>query len=159
MATLIAAMLFSIVYAHDWQYDLNGPGTLSCDAAAVNHSKIVVAAVGDSITVGATCRTWHGGFVKVLNDILERTYPGKYDVRDCGVCGTDAVRHGHGNIRHASYWDTGAHTASLAMKPDIVIYMLGTNDADGMRGACGYVSLNIDTACSYDSLNTHYFSL
>jgi hypothetical protein len=41
----------------------------------------VVAAVGDSITVGATCNTWHGGYVKIMQDVLGD----KYDVRDCGT--------------------------------------------------------------------------
>ena len=116
------------VLAHDWQYSslTITDDDLRCDASRVNHSKIVVAAVGDSITVGATCGTWSGGYVKVLQDLLGEGY----DVRDCGVCGHDAVRAGHGNVRHATYWETGNHNNSKLMAPDVVIYMLGTNDAD-----------------------------
>eukprot|EP00666_Eupelagonemidae_sp_cell4sb_P012026 gene12026-17703_t len=91
----------------------DAPDDLQCNAAKVDHSKIVVAAVGDSITVGATCNTWKCGYrsslqklksapgreryVKVLQDILGD----KYDVRDCGACGHDAVRKDHGNVKHA----------------------------------------------------------
>lgn len=117
------------IAAHDWQYEPIAveDASLICDASKVDHSKIVVAAVGDSITVGATCGTWKGGFVKILQDVLGED---KYDVRDCGVCGHDAVKKGHGNIKHATYWETGAHNQSKLMEPDVVIYMLGTNDAD-----------------------------
>lgn len=114
--------------AHDWQYDplTISDGSLACDASQVDHSKTVVAAVGDSITVGATCGQWHGGYVKILQDVLGEDY----DVRDCGVCGHDAVREGHGNVRHKTYWETNNHNNSKMMAPDVVIYMLGTNDAD-----------------------------
>ena len=43
---------------------------MQCTSTTVDHSKTVVAAVGDSITVGATCHTWRGGFVKVMQDVL-----------------------------------------------------------------------------------------
>jgi lysophospholipase L1-like esterase len=145
---MLVALLFSLARAHDWQYDHSTDDTLSCDPAGVNHSKIVVAAVGDSITVGATCREWKGGYVKILSDLLESTFPGKYDVRDCGVCGTDAVRHGHGNLVHHSYWDQSAHNNSLAMKPDMVIYMLGTNDADEW-GPCSNSSVHCGNTSAY----------
>lgn len=125
---LATVCLPTCVVAHDWQYTplMTTDNSLKCDANQVNHSKIVVAAVGDSITVGATCGEWSGGFVKVLQDALGDDY----DVRDCGVCGHDAVRENHGNIRHATYWQTNNHNNSKLMAPDVVIYMLGTNDAD-----------------------------
>jgi hypothetical protein len=88
--------------AHSWQYDAHADeqdATLQCTSSTVDHSKTVVAAVGDSITVGATCRTWRGGFVKVMQDVLGEE---KYDVRDCGLCGHDAVRANHGNKKHAT---------------------------------------------------------
>jgi lysophospholipase L1-like esterase len=133
--------------AHDWQHD-SSASDISCDAAMVNHSKVVVAAVGDSITVGATCGTWKGGFVKVLADLLEAMHPGKYDVRDCGVCGTDAVRTGHGNLRHRSYWSETNHNTSLLMKPDMVLFMLGTNDADEW-GPCANSSVHCGNTKAY----------
>ena len=44
--------------------------------------------------------------------------------------GAQYNRAGHGNLKHATYWNTSAMSNSKAMKPDVVIYMLGTNDAD-----------------------------
>jgi lysophospholipase L1-like esterase len=132
---LFAVSCLSFGTAHEWLNDVGAD--LACSSAAVNHSKIVVAAVGDSITVGATCNTWKGGFVKILADTLD---PEKYDVRDCGLCGHDAVRKGHGNVHHATYWDTSFFTESQKMKPDVVIFMLGTNDADEWYNTSKYFS-------------------
>ena len=54
--------------AHEWLSDVGED--LSCSAASVDPNKTVVVAVGDSITAGATCGTWKGGFVKALADSL-----------------------------------------------------------------------------------------
>ena len=142
-----AALLSRRAAAHTWLGDDEaeqfGPAadaqdvSLRCQSSSVDHSKIVVAAVGDSITVGATCRTWQGGFVKVMQDVLGES---KYDVRDCGLCGHDAVRANHGNKHHATYWNTSAMAESKAMKPDYVIFMLGTNDADEWYNTSKYFS-------------------
>eukprot|EP01046_Picozoa_sp_COSAG06_P012172 COSAG06_NODE_706_length_12904_cov_11.211636_11_plen_311_part_00 len=144
---LLLLLPAAAVRAHDWQHD-GSASDISCNATGVDHSKTVVVAVGDSITVGATCNTWKGGYVKVLADLLEAAHPGKYDVRDCGVCGTDAVRTGHGNLRHRSYWSEANHNDSLAMKPDVVIFMLGTNDADEW-GPCANSSVHCGNTKAY----------
>ncbi len=108
------------------------PGDLSCDSTSVDHSKTVVVAVGDSITAGATCRNWTGGYVSILQQAVGGD---EYDVRDCGVSGTDAVRYGcsktlrlvqllfsrlpylgrpgHGQIHHPSYWSTSSWNHSM----------------------------------------------
>jgi lysophospholipase L1-like esterase len=154
-ATLLAAAglllcQFEQSAAHTWQTDAHADDqdvTLQCKSASVDHSKTVVAAVGDSITVGATCRTWRGGFVKVMQDVLGEE---KYDVRDCGLCGHDAVRANHGNKKHATYWNTSAMAESKAMKPDYVVFMLGTNDADEWYNTSKYFSqdfLDLVTYC------------
>ena len=138
--------------AHDWQTHPQTAvdASLACDASKVNHSKIVVAAVGDSITVGFNCETWSGGFVKVLQDVLGED---QYDVRDCGLCGHDAVRAGHGNVLHPSYWETGAHNQSKLMKPDVVIYMFGTNDAFEWYNTSKYYTQDMtDLISEYASL-------
>jgi hypothetical protein len=57
----------------------------------------------------------------VLQDILGD----KYDVRDCGLCGHDAVRAGHGNERHATYWGTPALNQSKAMAPNVSSHCVG----------------------------------
>ena len=44
--------------------------------------------------------------------------------------GTDAVKPGDGESKHPSYWKEKAYQSAMAMKPNIVIAMFGTNDAD-----------------------------
>jgi lysophospholipase L1-like esterase len=46
----------------------------------------------------------------------------------CTLCASAPT--GHGNLKHATYWGTSALNNSKEMKPDMVIFMLGTNDAD-----------------------------
>jgi len=150
---LVVTWLVKPIAAHDWQYTplAVADASLSCDATKVDHSKTVVAAVGDSITVGATCGAWSGGFVKVLQDVLGDDY----DVRDCGVCGHDAVRKGHGNKKHATYWQTHNHNNSKLMAPDVVIYMLGTNDADEWYNTSTFYATDMkDLISEYISLES-----
>lgn len=99
---------------------------LSCSINGTGGTGPVVAFVGDSITYGSGCSEWKYGFVKATND----TVGSKYDLRDCGVSGLDAVKPSHGEHGHGSYWSSAQHTESLAMKPEVVVVMLGTNDAD-----------------------------
>ena len=100
--------------------DITCPNTTQ----VVNHSKTVVVAVGDSITFGWTCKNWSAGFVRVLQTLLPSD---QYEVRDCGVMATTAVHQQHAG--HPSYWETAQFEHSRAMKPDVVLFMLGTNDA------------------------------
>ena len=99
---------------------------LSCSINGTGGTGPVVAFVGDSITYGTGCSEWKYGFVKAINDSVGS----KYDLRDCGVSGLDAVKPSHGEHGHGSYWSSAQHTESLAMKPEVVVVMLGTNDAD-----------------------------
>ena len=99
---------------------------LSCSINGTGGTGPVVAFVGDSITYGSGCSEWKYGFVKAINDSVGS----KYDLRDCGVSGLDAVKPSHGEHGHGSYWSSAQHTESLAMKPEVVVVMLGTNDAD-----------------------------
>jgi hypothetical protein len=102
------------------------PAPLSCPTTPAEPSKTLVAMVGDSITYGSGCSEWKYGFVKAMNDTLG----GKYDLRDCGVSGLDAVKPRDGERNHKSYWSSAQYKASMEMGPEVVIIMLGTNDAD-----------------------------
>jgi lysophospholipase L1-like esterase len=107
---------------------LSTNNTVPCTTTPVRTGQTLVSVVGDSITYGYNCNAWQGGFVKVMQDALGSNYA----VRDCGVSGTDAVKPNHGEKHpgHPSYWSTSAFKTSMAMNPDVVIIMLGTNDAD-----------------------------
>jgi lysophospholipase L1-like esterase len=78
-----------------------------------------VACVGDSITAGylSSCGLTYPARLQVL-------LGSKYHVTNYGVGGVTMLRHGD-----APYWNTKAYTNAVASKSDIVIIMLGTNDA------------------------------
>lgn len=96
-----------------------------------------IAAVGDSITY-ADC--WIDGnkhhtvdnpvpgyppltpYTKILKDLLgdDKTYT----IKNFGANGHTMMKNSD-----ASYWSSTAYKDAIAFKPDIVILMLGTNDA------------------------------
>jgi acyl-CoA thioesterase-1 len=71
-----------------------------------------ISCVGDSITVA--------GYPAVLQTLLGNSY----SVSNFGVSGTTMLKNGD-----SPYWNTGNYQAAIRSSPDIVIIMLGTNDA------------------------------
>ena len=55
---------------------------------------------------------------------LQSLLGGAYDVRNFGVGGTTMLKRADN-----PYWNTGAYNQSLAFLPDVVVLMMGTNDA------------------------------
>lgn len=144
-SSLAAAAVACVVATTPASFRDDVGGRLNCNNTnPVNHSKTVVAFVGDSITYGFTCETFRGGFAKVVSDLLPAE---QFEVRDCGIVATTASQQQH--VEHPSYWGTIEHNISRQMKPDVVIFMLGTNDASewgpqvkqnsmpARRGHCG----------------------
>ncbi len=81
---------------------------------------IKVACVGDSITDnGKSAFSYPAQLQHMLGD--------GYDVRNFGYGGTTAMKDG----APLSYWGRSEYTDSKNFQPDIVIFMLGTNDAAG----------------------------
>lgn len=86
---------------------------------------IKVACVGDSITFGFG-----------IKDRKKQSYPAQLanmlgdgcSVGNFGRNGRTALKKGH-----APYWETPEYKAALALKPDIVIIKLGTNDLRAMN--------------------------
>lgn len=80
-----------------------------------------VACVGDSITTGSS-----------LDNPTEESYPAQlanisgdgYEVRNFGVSGATVLKNGN-----KPYWNTELFETSHTYSPDIVVIMLGTNDA------------------------------
>ena len=90
---------------------------------ALDAEKIKVACIGDSITEGAL---GDGGVVAATGypAQLQEMLGERYEVRNFGKCGYCATRNSN-----APYWNLPEFQASQEYQPDIVIIMLGTNDA------------------------------
>ncbi|MCI8361064.1 MAG: hypothetical protein HFE86_06990 [Clostridiales bacterium] len=88
----------------------------------LNKGKIKVACIGDSITEGDV----GGGVVPAAAypSQLQELLGDRYEVRNFGKCGICVSKNAN-----YSYWGLGELTTSQAYQPDIVIIMLGTNDA------------------------------
>lgn len=83
--------------------------------------KVRVACIGDSITYGLGVEDRdHDHYPAQLGRLLG---PG-YDVRNFGVSGATLLRRSK-----YPYWDVPEFEAAIAFRPDIVVIMLGTNDA------------------------------
>lgn len=92
---------------------------------------IVVAGVGDSITWGCCCGREKSDSKYGFMHILERRLRDRgYKFFNFGVKGATAIKVGHAGIFKSSYWKRQEFRSSLAVKPDVVLFMFGTNDAD-----------------------------
>ena len=101
-------------------------GSLACaQRAGASADAIKVACVGDSITaVGHTsCKA--AQYPSQLQDIFDEKHGnGTYSVTNLGTCGTTLQKNGA-----KPYWTSATYKALVAATWDIVIVMLGTNDA------------------------------
>lgn len=87
----------------------------------VDPTPLRIACAGDSITYG------YGLFQRAklaYPSVLQEVLGSQYEVRNFGHSGKTMVRGGS-----ESYWDTTEYQQALASSPDVVIIMLGTNDA------------------------------
>ncbi len=86
---------------------------------------IRVACIGDSLTWGfALADPWRESYPAVLQVMLREKAGEGYEVRNFG-CNGASVR----ADSYAGYVDTSAFRSSLVWEPDIVLLMLGSNDA------------------------------
>ena len=124
-----------------------------CQQKAAPASAIRVGCIGDSITaVGHTSNVSHH-WPNQLQDILDAKHgKGKFSVTNLGVCGT--------TLQHEApspWWKTGAHTAFISAKWDVVLVMLGTNDAapkaQGYWPASNHEHCDAATASTLESCN------
>lgn len=90
----------------------------------LNQEKIKVACIGDSITEGDlgggrginAATTYPAQLQELLGD--------RYEVKNFGKCGASLTRNSY-----YPYWNLSEFTASQEYQPDIVIIMIGVNDA------------------------------
>jgi lysophospholipase L1-like esterase len=80
-----------------------------------------VACVGDSITFGAGVA---GRESNSYPAVLQRCLGPKFEVRNFGVSGATLLKKGD-----KPYWRERAFASAAAMKPDVVVIKLGTNDS------------------------------
>ena len=87
-----------------------------CEAPRTKDGAITIACVGDSITAG--------GWPQLMQTNLNAKYPGKYNVINFGECGSTMQRHAD-----SPYWLRPSWPVVLNTSADVIIIMLGTNDA------------------------------
>lgn len=95
---------------------INGPKRNQCNITAKKAAQIRIACVGDSITALG----WPNEMQKDLN----AKYPGKFSVINFGECGSTLQRNGNSPYIHRPAWPEVLNSNS-----DVIIIMLGTNDA------------------------------
>ncbi len=84
-----------------------------------------IACIGDSLTWGfGLSDPWRESYPVVLQEMLREKVGESYEVRNFG-CNGASVR----ADSYAGYVETSAFRSSLAWEPDIVLLMLGSNDA------------------------------
>jgi acyl-CoA thioesterase-1 len=105
--------------------------TLVCDQnPKTSAAQLSVACVGDSITAGAN--------LPMLNKNL--SYPSQlqgmlgdsYTVTNLGACGSDMLKDGNRTLYpgFSPFWERSQFQALIKNKWDVVVIMLGTNDAN-----------------------------
>jgi lysophospholipase L1-like esterase len=95
--------------------------TLKCtQRPKVSPDQISIACVGDSITAGAHSSGQNATYPSRLQDLLGD----KYVVTNLGASGSTMLKNGS-----SPYWKRPQYRTLVAAKWDIVIIMLGTNDA------------------------------
>lgn len=84
-----------------------------------------IACVGDSITEGNANADFElNSWPQILDRLLERDFPGKFQARNFGRSGATLLKNGH-----KPYWAQDVFQSSSEYLPQIVILNLGTNDA------------------------------
>ena len=97
-----------------------------------------IACVGDSITAGYKASNASTAYPGVLQRLFNRKYgPGAYEVHNFGAGGATVQRHAD-----SPYWNRTQYKSFVSGKYDVVILMLGTNDAKD-KGDGGAPNWNI----------------
>ena len=98
---------------------------LLCDARPkLRADQISIACMGDSITAGVHSSGRNWTYPSQLQHMLDAKYPGKYVVTNYGACGSTMQKTGD-----SPYWKRPQYPAVMKSNADIIVIMLGTNDA------------------------------
>ena len=105
--------------------DGQNPGALGCADGRPTWDrppkKTVFAMVGDSITAGYGSTGVENDYPSQFRRLLDANL---YDVYNEGVSARTMLKSGD-----HPYWNEPQYTETLEMRPDVIVLMLGTNDA------------------------------
>ena len=132
-------------YARDCTFLENDE--LYCTQHPAPLGSIRVGCIGDSITaVGHTSSVAHH-YPDQLQNILDTKHgQGTYSVTNLGVCGSSLQREGA-----KPWWNTAAYQTLVSNRWDVIIVMLGSNDAGATQG---YWPLSNQQNCDNASIAT-----
>lgn len=98
---------------------------LVCMQRSAFADSVKVACVGDSITAGVHSSSGTNTYPAQLQTMLDQEHgAGKFEVTNLGACGSTMQKNAD-----SPYWKRSQYPALTGSKWDIVIIMLGTNDA------------------------------
>jgi len=98
---------------------------LECAQKRASPGAIKIGCVGDSITAGVHSSGGNHTYPSQLQMMLDAKYGyGAYSVTNLGACGSTMLKNGD-----SPFWKRPEYNALISAKWDIVIIMLGTNDA------------------------------
>eukprot|EP00041_Stephanoeca_diplocostata_P024206 m.606945 g.606945 ORF g.606945 m.606945 type:complete len:340 (-) comp22474_c2_seq2:273-1292(-) len=139
-------------------------GDLICSQRPSDGDVLKVGCVGDSITaVGHTSSKMHQYPSQLQQMFDAKKGTGKYSVTNLGTCGTTLSDHGA-----SPYWDSATYRALLSAKWDIIVVMLGTNDARDIgsggpehwpREQCDHATMDTLESCPFYTNYTKLLSI
>jgi len=98
---------------------------LICAQKVAPHAAIRIGTIGDSITAGVHSSGGNHTYPGQLQILLDQTHgAGKYSVTNLGACGSTMLKKSN-----SPYWKRPQFRALNKGKWDIIVIMLGTNDA------------------------------
>lgn len=95
--------------------------TMVCEQRGKGTAALKIGTVGDSITAGAHSSGGAYTYPAQLQSMLD---PTKYQVTNLGACGSTMQKAGN-----SPYWQRPQYQTLISNKWDIIVIMLGTNDA------------------------------
>jgi len=99
--------------------------TITCAQKPKDHAdQIAIGCIGDSITAGVHSEGAGMTYPGQLQTMLDKSSPGKYKVTNLGACGSTMMKGAD-----SPYWKRPQYKALTSAKWDIIVIMLGTNDA------------------------------
>lgn len=97
---------------------------LICFQKPAPEDAIKIGTIGDSITAGVHSSGGNHTYPGQLQILLDQESKGKYSVTNLGACGSTMLKKSN-----SPYWQRGQYKTLTANKWDIIVIMLGTNDA------------------------------